>query len=227
MAGFTSQIKARFKVLFPKVNLSAAKLDGIIAKVDAKTEADDEAAIDAALNAINEYTPFEDMAREEDRIRDLEAKLKKPAAKKAEPAGSEDPKTDESEVPAYIKALTDSLKALSESVQSLQVEKTTTSRKEKLAALLKDAPEQYRNDVLADVEEINFRDDDHFNSYVERKVAAAAGIIQEQSNAGLGKDRPAGGLGGGKLGDKDVSPAMKELIAERQSAAAAKTAQTT
>lgn len=221
MAGFTTQIKARYKAKFPKANLSAAKLDSIVARVDAKTEADDQDAIDAALDAINEYTPFEEMAREEDKIRDLEAKVKKSPAKKVETTTDEPAKEDE-EAPAWFKSYVEKTDA---KIAAIEGEKTVTSRKQQLADKLKDAPEQFRNDVLTDIEEINFKDDDHFNSYVDRKVAAAAGIIQANSDSGLGKDKPASGFGKA-AGDKEMSPEMKERIADRKAAAEAKTAQT-
>lgn len=213
MAGFTTQIKARYKAKFPKANLSAAKLDAIVARVDAKTEADDQDAIDSALDAINEYTPFEEMAREEDKIRDLEAKVKKSPSKKVETT-IEEPAKEDDDVPSWAKTLIDSNKALSEKLTAIEGEKTVTSRKQQLADKLKDAPEQFRNDVLTDIEEINFKDDDHFNTYVERKVAAAAGIIQANSDSGLGKDKPFGGKPGapGKEASKEELDAVMSNI---------------
>lgn len=69
-------IKARLKVLFPKANLSTKRIDAIAAKL-APMPADDadDAAVDVIVNQANDFNSFEDVAREDDRIRTLEAKV--------------------------------------------------------------------------------------------------------------------------------------------------------
>ena len=55
-----SQILIRFKTKFPAVNLSNTRLNAIADKLDAKIT--DENQIDERLDAINEITPFDEMA---------------------------------------------------------------------------------------------------------------------------------------------------------------------
>lgn len=82
-----SRIKGRLRELFPKANLSTKRLDEISARL-AKKPADDadETAIDQVINDANDYIPFADIAKEDDRIRNLEANQKK-----NEPAPADEP----------------------------------------------------------------------------------------------------------------------------------------
>jgi hypothetical protein len=228
MAGFKTQIKAKYKAKFPTVNLTNTRLDSIVDKLDVKIESEDE--IETKLDELNEIFPFADIAKQDDKVRDLENKTKStktPEQIAAEKAAEEAGKAPEGETATekLLREILEGQKAQAAEIAAIKGEKTVTSRKQQLADKLKDAPEQFRNDVLTDIEEINFKDDDHFNSYVERKVAAAAGIIQANSDNGLGKDKPASGFGK-PAGDKEMSPEMKERIADRKAAAEAKTAQT-
>ncbi|HEY1024049.1 MAG TPA: hypothetical protein VGE26_02705 [Sphingobacteriaceae bacterium] len=213
MAGFTNQIKARYKAKFPKANLSAAKLDAIIARVDAKTETDDETAIDAALDAINEYTPFEEMAREEDRLRDLESKVKKP--KTADPKAPEpDPAPAPADMPEWAKGLVSGIQTLTSELTAIKSEKATTTRREQLAEKLKDAPESYRNKILKDFGRMKFDTDESFNEYLTESEEDFKAFEQEQSNLGLGKDKPFGGGGGntkGEASQAEIDAVFKDL----------------
>lgn len=79
-------IKARLKALFPKANLSQKRLDALAAKL-APMPADeaDDAAVDVILNQANDFNSFEDIAKEDDRVRTLEAKSANPTPNPADP----------------------------------------------------------------------------------------------------------------------------------------------
>ena len=71
-------IAGRLKALFPKANLSTKRIDVITAKLESKVSDNaDETAIDEILNQANDFMDFEAVAKEDDRIRTLEANQKK------------------------------------------------------------------------------------------------------------------------------------------------------
>ena len=122
-------IKARLKALFPKANLSQKRLDVLAAKL-APMPADDadDAAVDVVLNLANDFNSFEEIAREDDRIRTLEAKANPEPAPTTTPAPT--PAPTPSDVPEWAKGLLESNKALLEKVTTLETGKITDSKKQ-------------------------------------------------------------------------------------------------
>ncbi|WP_438423252.1 hypothetical protein [Aquimarina macrocephali] len=131
MAVEVQKIKDRIKALFPNVNLSQARIDEVSDRL-AKLPSDDadEAAIDAVVNSANAFMPFDGIAKEDDRVRNLEAKTKKNVDPVPKPTPSQapvtppNPNTDNQNVnedtPAWVKALLDSNKVLTEKVTDLE-----------------------------------------------------------------------------------------------------------
>jgi hypothetical protein len=79
MAVKPEQIKARLRILFPKANLSQKRIDAIAAKLCLKpADNADDTAIDEVLNGANDFMSFEDIAKDDDRVRTLEANQKTP-----------------------------------------------------------------------------------------------------------------------------------------------------
>lgn len=78
MAVTKQKIEDRFKILFPGLNLSKARMDAI-ADILAPKPADDadDATVDAVLNEANGYFPFSEVAKSDDRVRNAEALLEK------------------------------------------------------------------------------------------------------------------------------------------------------
>lgn len=111
-------IKARLKALFPKANLSTKRIDAIAAKL-APMPADDadDAAVDVILNQANDFNSFEDIAKEDDRVRTLEAKVNQPpptptpSPNPADPKPTDPPKPTD-ETPAWAKALLEKVEGL-------------------------------------------------------------------------------------------------------------------
>ncbi|MBS3993122.1 MAG: hypothetical protein KGZ87_05350 [Bacteroidetes bacterium] len=107
-------IKARLKALFPKANLSQKRLDAIADKL-AKKPADDadDAAIDVVINDFNDVISIEEIAKDDDRARTLEADNKAKTELLAKNVGKkedeeeEDPskKKNDDDAPAWAKAL--------------------------------------------------------------------------------------------------------------------------
>ncbi|HEX8576971.1 MAG TPA: hypothetical protein VF677_11820 [Flavobacterium sp.] len=124
-------IKARLKVLFPKANLSTKRIDAIAAKL-APMPADDadDAAVDVVLNLANDFNSFEDIAREDDRIRTLEAKASTAPtpASDAEPAPVNTPVPDDT--PAWAKAIIDANQKLVADMEAIKTGKILETKKQ-------------------------------------------------------------------------------------------------
>jgi len=104
MAVTKEKIAERLKVLFPKANLSKARIDEYTAKLSTKPADDaDDDAVDLIIKDANELIGFESIAKEDDRVRGLEAKAKA----KSEPAKTEEePETKpEDDAPEWAKGL--------------------------------------------------------------------------------------------------------------------------
>lgn len=80
MAVSQEKIKERLRALFPKANLSKQRLDAIAAKLASKPEDDaTDEQVDEVINDYNDVIDFEQIARDDDRIRTLEsARRQKP-----------------------------------------------------------------------------------------------------------------------------------------------------
>lgn len=126
MAVDQTKVKARLKALFPKANLSTQRLDEITAKLAKKPEdnATDE-QIDEVINDYNDLIDIESIAKQDDRLRTLEAKTKTPEKKE------EEPKIEDNAVLEY-------LKKLESKIDGLEAEKTATSIKSQFLTKVKD-----------------------------------------------------------------------------------------
>jgi len=121
MAVAPERIKARLKALFPKANLSKTRLDALAAKLSQKPADDaDDAAIDEVLNTANEFHSFEDIARDDDRIRTLEASRNNPPT----PPGGNPPadpatQTDDERIAAIVAK---AIAPIAQTIQGFQVQ---------------------------------------------------------------------------------------------------------
>ena len=139
-------IKERIRKLFPKANLSQSRINALAVKLSKKLADDaDEEAIDKAVNDFNEIYSFEDIAKEDDRVRSLEKKAKKNQKPSTEDPEDEDDEEEEDEdveggkskkdkkpnpdeMPAWAKKLVDSNEALTQKVADLQTGKIVEAK---------------------------------------------------------------------------------------------------
>jgi hypothetical protein len=196
---FKARLKSKLKDL--GVNLSTKRMDAIADRLHKKNpDLKDDKDHDEKIDELNELSPFEDIAKSDDRVRTLEAKTKEKPPKKDEDqeeegegeddAGTTKPKpkgkkkTDD-EPPAWAKQL------LGE-VASLKKEKVQSTIQQKIAAKLKDkVPEKfYSKRALPESEE----DLDDFISEIETDWSD---LKQSENNEGLGKTTKPGGGGEG------------------------------
>jgi hypothetical protein len=211
---------ARLKALFAGVALSKKTIELIgdqMSKAGLTDESTDE-EIDAKLNDRNALYSFEDQKKFDDYQTGKVAKEKadkEAADKKAAEEGKTPPTNPEdAEMPAWAKALIQSNQTLAQSLEAIKGEKVTNTRKEQLAEKLANTPDAFKNKAIKDFNRMKFETDDEFNDYLTETETDAADFIQEQSNAGLGGDRPPAGFGK-KTGEKEVSPEMKQYQADR------------
>ena len=106
-------IKARLRALFPKANLSQKRIDALAAKLAPMLADDaDDAAVDVVLNQANDFNSFEEIAREDDRVRTLEARVT-PTPTPATPPTTE-PVVTPADAPDWAKSIIESNKKLVE-----------------------------------------------------------------------------------------------------------------
>lgn len=139
-------IKARLKALFPKANLSQKRIDVYAAKLAPKPADDaDETAIDAIINDYNEIIDFEAVAKEDDRVRTLEADKKKAdelaaKAKGKKKDGEEDEEEEDVKVgddaPQWAKALIKQNQKLSSEIESIKSGNTKQTKLQSAQTLL-------------------------------------------------------------------------------------------
>jgi hypothetical protein len=199
------KIAARLKAKAAGVNLSQKRIDAIVTRAEkGLTEESDDAAIDANLAAIDELTPFKDIAALDDHER---AKAKKDADDKeakrlADIAAGKKP--DDIELPAdtpewakaFMKTQKEEADALKAEIASIKGEKVATTRREQYAKALEGTSEAFKAKALKDFDRMSFKDDEDFTSYLTDATEDAKVFIQEDANSGLGGDRPTGGAGG-------------------------------
>lgn len=230
------KIAARLKAKAAGVNLSQKRIELIVARAEkgGLTDESDDTAIDAQLDIINEITPFTELASLDDHQRAKDKKLAddKEAKRLADIEAGKTPEVDlPTDAPEWMKIFMEAqaaqTKALTDQIAAISGEKVTNTRSQTAAEKLKDAPEWFRNDVLEDLKDRQFADEDQYNSFLDRKVKGLENIPKsEEPENGIGSAfRPIGSVSTAKAGEKEVSPAMKELIAERTAKAEAKTAQ--
>lgn len=145
MAVTTDKMKSRFKVKYPLVNLSTKRLDELMAKL-AKKPADDadDAAIDAFLEEMNDVLDFAGIAKEDDRVRNLEklAEKPKPADEPEKPADV--PKPSDNTTEALLAKLTESVKSLTGEVKAMKEGKVLDDKKQTAIQAI-EASEVFKN----------------------------------------------------------------------------------
>ena len=159
MAVKPEQIKARLRILFPKANLSQKRIDAIAAKLCLKPADDaDDIAIDEVLNGANDFMSFEDIAKDDDRVRTLEANQKAPqtpaeievARVEAERLKNLNNPPAPDDAPAWAKALIDSNKKLADDLEIIKSGKMIESKRATASELfaksevLKNMPDSVR-----------------------------------------------------------------------------------
>ncbi|WP_231489906.1 hypothetical protein [Pedobacter sp. Leaf170] len=166
------------------LRLSNTRIETIATVLD--EEVVEETDIDGAIKTFDKYNPLAEIAKTDDKLRTLSTKKdgeKTQAEIDAEKAEAErKAKAEElpDDVPPYIKAILDGQKLLTDKLAAFEGTKVVSDRKAIASEKFKDANDAFKADLLADLEEITFKDDDHFNSYLERKEKTFGDLKQAE-----------------------------------------------
>lgn len=204
-----AQLKAYLKTLGVK-NLSQARIDAIADKLALKIT--DETTIDARLEELNEVLPFADIAKDDDRLRTLEAKSKE-KPKDTPPVDTppvDTPPAVPDDAPAYVKQILDSNKMLLDKVTALEAGRTAETQTSKLVAILqeKKVPEAYYKIAVAGK---TFKDDAELEAFAVTIAESYTEFNQGETNKALG-GQPKPIIAAVTDPGKDVSPEMKSYL---------------
>jgi hypothetical protein len=198
------KIIAAIKAKYPAINLSKKRLDAIAAKIETKV-IDDETKIDAALETYNDFNPLADIAKQDDAIRNYEAKLKNQQPPKNDKPDPEPAPPDDT--PAWAKSLIESNKTLSEKLAAIEGEKKVSTIKSTIASKLKEVPSTYWEDwAIPDKDE----DVDGFIEKVNTKYTAFTKDLTDKGIAVV----PMPGSGGRKAETKEATKEELDLVVQ-------------
>jgi len=227
-AKITSKLKAYAKE--KGFNLSNVRINTLSDRLDAKVDKEDD--IDAAIENMDSLVDFKELAALDDAKRNADKKAAEEADNNdpATPptndpapakAADEDKSKGKDEMPAWFKAHTESqnkvIESLTNKIVSLEQGNTAKSRREQLEAKLKGAPEKFKARTLRDFDRLRIDSDEDFTEYLADIEQDVADEIQLGAEEGAIGPR-AGGVGGGKIGEKEVSPLMKTYLSNQAKA---------
>lgn len=217
------KILAAIKAKFPNVNLSKKRLDAIAAKIESKTT--DENEIDAKLDEYNDYNPLADLAKEDDRVRNLEAKAKAQPAPKDKPKDDDEPAPDplaDPEMPKWAKAMYKQNQEFATKIAGFEGKEKGATIKAKLDVLLKEIPASYgweKRALPATDEEVE--------AFVTTVTEDYAAFSKEMTDKGIAMIPKPGGGGGGQQKQEAVSPEIKAFAEKAKATEAAAAAKAT
>ena len=186
MAVEKSKVILRLKALFPKANLSQKRLDALADKLASKPADDaDDAAIDVVINDFNSILSIEDIAREDDRVRTLEAKANPtPPTPPSPPTPTpEPPKGDD--VPSWAQAILDSNKKLEGELEAIKTGKAIETKKATASELfaksevLKRIPESIRPNWI---NRIDVNSETPFEEQIQALESEYSELVQVNAN---------------------------------------------
>lgn len=208
------EIIALLKTKFPGVQLSAARVEAIATKIDAKITTADE--IEAKLDEANELFPFADIAKQDDRIRSLEeeAKKKKPADEKGDNPKKEEPKEDETPTEKMLREALNGIKSLTSEVASIKGEKVTNTRRATYLESLKGTSKEYQEREMKKFDRMKFETDEEFNEFLTEAKELHADAIQDDALDGVGNDKPLASSSGNASAKRATDAELDEVMGE-------------
>lgn len=142
----------------------------------------------------------------------------KPVAPAASPDKGTEPAPEENDpdMPAWAKRLFESNKALTNSIAELKGERTTTARRQQLAAITDKLPESLRKSYgRVPVENLT---DEEFTALTGEITAEVEGIVKEMGAKGAVFGRPAkSGGNSGSGNEKEATDAEVQAVVDRLS----------
>lgn len=208
------------KTLFASKGFSQKALEGLAdILVPNLTE---ESTTEELTAAITGLQPMTDIMQSEINRQVNDAKKPKPADPKPEPTpepGKPAP-APEGETPEQksLRLILEKLEKQDATIAAMQSEKVGNTRREQYAKALEGTSEAYKTKALKDFDRLSFKDDADFTDWLTESTEDAKVFVQEETNAGLGGERPAGGTGGAQAQSTKVAPAVAAFIAKQNAA---------
>lgn len=132
-----------------------------------------------------------------------------------DPNKGKEPKKTEDEMPAWAKALVEQNENLSKQLQAINGDKLAKARKDKLDAIIKDAPEAVKTLVAGGIKPEAFATEEEYDAHLATiKTQVETLSTQLQAKGGVFKSPPGGGGGGGEKPSQEVEARIKEREAE-------------
>lgn len=193
-------ILLQLKTKYSKLGLSEKALSALADKILSDLGADATPAdVQTAVDGVEPYVKL--MQSEADTARTLARKETKPATDKGNegnPGGDSEPegKSDDANVPTWAKPLFTEISSLKAENAALKQEGANKSRRQAYEQELAGLPDDVRTQHLEDFDLLNFKDADHFTSWLDGKKTKIAALkeandVQNASNFGR-TQRPAG-----------------------------------
>lgn len=219
---------ARLRALFPGVNLSKSRIDGICNPDKLKiTEETEETEIDQKLKDLNDIMDFAAVAKNDDRLRTLEAKEKKnppadpkdPAEPKNQDPSPSDPPANPAKPEDLAKIVADAVAAavtpLTTEINNMKAGKAKESRLQVLEGKLKDANPIVKELLLDRFNDKTFDTDEAFEAFlteVDTKVSETHQKLADQGLQNSGRPiQPNSGTGDKLASEKELDAAMSNL----------------
>ena len=196
-----TKLIALLKTSFASKGFSQKTLEGIADRLIENNNLTDQSTDEDFNSGIEAFKPFADLMQSEISRQVNEKKtpaVETPTNPVVPVVTPEAPTTTD----PVLLALLAELKELKTGLATVQGEKVATTRREKYLKTLEGLSDAQKADKLADFDLLNFKDDDHFNSWNESKAESVKALIQEAADQGLGGDRPTGGVGGNNASTK-------------------------
>lgn len=206
----------------------AAKIADNLASADDASDEDVNAEIEEKIDAVLPYLQVsqsyanrlvEDARKKnDDGEPDDDDDDTEPISKGERQPGSKSNKNNKEkndDAPAWAKGLVETVETLRGEIATLKGEKVATSRKSKLAELLKDSG-SYGSRILKSFDHMRFETDEEFDDFYSEVEEDLKAYNQERADAGLatlGNPPATGGGKGGKKEDEVISDAEVEAIA--------------
>jgi len=197
-----AKVITRIKALHPKTNLSNARLDEISARLIKKLNDDaDDTAIDEAIGIADDYNPFTEIARNDDKIRDLEAKAKKPADKIDEPKPDPIPDDVSPAMRAYLDKQNELIEKINGKLEGFEKGQQRKSLSERFNSdeRVKNIPDFMKRGYTP-------QNEDEFEKNITDLSSAFTKYAEDNKLSILGNDYPSGSGSGEVKKTKEASP---------------------
>lgn len=206
-------LKNRYKNL----GLGDKAFDGVATYIEpsVKEDADIETAITGVEGLLKAFQGEADKLRTEKtaaekRLADLEVKVKEIGGT---PEQKEPETDDDKSTPAWAKALIDSNKKLTERLNSIEGEKISSTRKQKLDAIIGKLPENLRKSYArTPVKDLS---DEDFETLTTEISAEVEELVKDNTAKGAVFGRPVGGGQQSKATAKEASDEEANSVVDR------------